>query len=99
MMIVSILCGRTNEDMEILKKRFFDMFSKDMGSLLDSETSGTLEFLILNLLQASEDAYDPKVYTADKMTDDIQTLYKAGQGRLGTKEKDIFKVRTTVKLA
>jgi len=92
MLIVSILCGRTNEEMEILKKKFFDIFSKDLGSLLDSETGGTLEFLLLNLLQASEDAYDPKVYTADKMADDIETLYKAGQGRLGTKEKDIFKL-------
>lgn len=79
--MVSILCGRTNEEMEILKKRFFDVFTKDLGSLLASETGGTLEFLIANLLQASEQAYDEAVHNDDKMKEDIETLYKAGQVR------------------
>jgi len=91
MLIVSILCGRTNEEMEIIKKRFFDMFTKDLGSMLTSETGGSLEFLMLNLLQASEEVYDESIHTDDKMKEDIDTLYKAGQGRMGTKEKEIFK--------
>ena len=65
--------------MEILKKRFFDMFTKDLGSMLTSETGGTLEFLIVNLLQASEEVYDESTHTDDKMKEDIDTLYKAGQ--------------------
>lgn len=89
---MSIICGRTNEEMEILKKRYFEMFTKDLGSLLASETAGTLEYLCLNVLQASEDAMDEAVYNDEKMAEDIKTLYEAGQGRLGTKEKEIFKV-------
>jgi len=95
-LLVSIICGRTNEEMDHLKKRFFDLFTKDLGSLLDSETTGTLEFLIVNLLQGSQEEYDENVHNDDKMASDIETLYKAGQGRMGTKEKEIFKVRCSI---
>ena len=47
--------------------------------MLTSETGGSLEFLMLNLLQASEEVYDESIHTDDKMKEDIDTLYKAGQ--------------------
>ena len=92
MLVVSIICGRTNEEMDMIKKRYFDLFTKDLGSVLASETGGTLEFLCLNVLQGAEDTMDESVYNVEKMADDIKTLYDAGQGSLGTKEKEIFKV-------
>lgn len=92
MLIVSIICGRTNEEMDMIKKRYFDLFTKDLGSVLASETGGALEFLCLNVLQGAEDTMDESVYSVEKMAEDIKTLYDAGQGGLGTKEKEIFKV-------
>ena len=92
MLVVSIICGRTNEEMDMIKKRYFDIFTKDLGSVLASETGGSLEILCLNLLQGAEDTMDESVYNDEKMAEDIKTLYEAGQGCLGTKEKEIFKV-------
>jgi len=92
-LVVSIICGRTNEEMDILKKKYFELFTKDLGSVLASETTGTLEYLCLNVLQGAEDSMDESVYNDEKMAKDIKTLYDAGQGKLGTKEKEIFKVR------
>lgn len=95
LLVVSIICGRSNNEMERLKKTYFQMFTQDLGTLLSNETGGNLEFLVMNLLQAAEDEYDERVYNEEKMKDDIETLYKAGQGRFGTKEKEIFKVKNT----
>jgi len=91
-LVVSIISGRTNEEMDILKKKYFELFTKDLGSVLASETTGTLEYLCLNVLQAAEDSMDESVYNDEKMAQDIKTLYDAGQGKLGTKEKEIFKI-------
>jgi hypothetical protein len=49
--------------------------------------------LIINSLQASELPYDPQYHTDDMAKDDAEILYKKGQGKWGTDEKGIFKIR------
>lgn len=39
----SIMVGRTNAEMEILKKSYFDKYSKDLGKVLASELHGDME--------------------------------------------------------
>jgi hypothetical protein len=40
-LLYTIICGRTNKEMEILKKTFFKIYTEDLGRLLDSEVSMT----------------------------------------------------------
>lgn len=92
LLLYPIICGRSNRDMEILKKKFFDIYTKDLGRVLDSELGGHFESLIFNALQAAEEGYDPDYHTEDKMAEDAEALYKMGQGAWGTDEKGMFKL-------
>jgi hypothetical protein len=88
----SIVCGRTNEEMQLLKKTYFQMYDKDLGKLLASECHGNMERLLFNCLQAAEENFDSEFHTLDKARDDAEIIHKFGQGRMGTNEKGIFKV-------
>mmetsp|Transcript_5466 Transcript_5466/g.7167 ORF Transcript_5466/g.7167 Transcript_5466/m.7167 type:complete len:344 (-) Transcript_5466:83-1114(-) len=90
--IWSICAGRTNEEMEMLKKTYFRMYDKDLGKLLASELHGNMERLVFNCLQASEEVYDSQFHTPEKSRDDAEEIHSFGQGRMGTNEKGIFKI-------
>ena len=87
----SIMCGRTNVEMELLKKTFFRLYSRDMGKLLASELHGDMERLMFTCLQAGEEVFDPQFHTMEKAVEDAETIHSKGQGRWGTEERGIFK--------
>ena len=91
-LLYPIVCGRSNKEIEILKKMYFNLFTKDLGRVLDSELGGAFEALIFNSLQGCEEGYDPEFHTEDKMKEDVETLFKMGQGKWGTDEKGLFKL-------
>ena len=91
-LLYSIIVGRSNKDLDLLKKRYFDMHTKDLGRLLDSELGGDFEKLIFTVFQASEEDYDEGFHTDDKVQEDIKALYDMGQGRMGTHEEGLFKI-------
>lgn len=89
----SITVGRTNAEMELLKKTYFQKYDKDLGKLLASELRGDMERLVFNCLQAAEEEYDPKYHTLEKAKEDAEIIFKKGQGKFfGTDERAIFKV-------
>jgi Annexin len=88
----SILIGRTNEELDRIKKRYFEMYTKDLSKLIASECHGNMERIIFNSIQASEEKYDPQYHTMDKAVSDAEQLYREGQGRWGTDEKNLFKI-------
>jgi hypothetical protein len=88
----SILCGRTNEEVELIKKTYFKLYTKDLGKLLASELHGDMERLVFNCMQAGEEIFDPQYHTHDKAVEDAETIHSEGQGRWGTNEKAIFKI-------
>lgn len=91
--IYSITCGRTNSELEMLKKAFFKKYTKDLNQVIASELRGDNERLMLNALQASEQEYDPQFHTRDKAIEDAECLHASGQGKyFGTDEKSIFKI-------
>mmetsp|Transcript_14277 Transcript_14277/g.39668 ORF Transcript_14277/g.39668 Transcript_14277/m.39668 type:complete len:344 (+) Transcript_14277:110-1141(+) len=90
--IWSIMAGRTNEEMEMLKKTFFQMYDKDLSRMLAGELHGNMERLVFNCLQAAEEGYDPEFHTPEKARDDAEAIHAFGQGRIGTNEKGIFKI-------
>mmetsp|Transcript_8294 Transcript_8294/g.23023 ORF Transcript_8294/g.23023 Transcript_8294/m.23023 type:complete len:332 (+) Transcript_8294:62-1057(+) len=91
-LLTTVICGRSNVEMELLKKKFFDSKDKDLGRVLDSELGGHFEQLIFNCIQASEEAYDEDYHNEDKVKEDAEAFYKMGQGKWGTDEKGLFKL-------
>lgn len=91
-LLASIMFGRTNAEMELLKKTYFDLKTEDLGRVLDKELGGHYEQLVVNCMQASQDSYDPDFHTSDKVEEDAKMLYEMGQGKWGTNEKGLFKV-------
>lgn len=90
--IWSILLGRTNDEIDRLKKTYFSMYSKDLGKLLASELHGTMERLIFTAMQGHEEAYDPQYHTLEKAKEDADIIHSKGAGRWGTEERGIFKI-------
>lgn len=68
----SILCGRSNEEIERLKKVYFEVYSKDLGKLLASELHGEMERLVFTCMQAGEEVYDPQFHNKDKAVEDAE---------------------------
>jgi hypothetical protein len=88
----SVLCGRTNEEIDRIKKVYFKKYDQDLGQVLASELRGQMERVIFNCLQGAEEVYDPHFHTDDKAEEDAESIQKMGQGRWGTDEKGIFKI-------
>ncbi|KAK1930557.1 Annexin A7 [Phytophthora citrophthora] len=86
-LIVQILSGRTNEEMNILKRTYFDLVGKDLAVTLNSELSGDFRKVVMAVLQSAKVPYNPAVHNAAKAEEEAIALYKAGQGRLGTNEE------------
>lgn len=91
-LVYSIIAGRSNREIEILKKRFFDRYEKDLGRQLDSELGGHFEKMIFHCLQGMEAKFDPDYHTDDKVVEDVAAFYKMGKGKFGTDEGGIFKL-------
>ena len=92
LVLYPVICGRTNEEIDILKKKFYDVTGKDLGRVLDAELGGDLEKLVFNCLQGVEEKFDPGYHNDDLVKQDVATIYKAGQGSFGTNEAGFFKV-------
>ncbi|KAE9352869.1 hypothetical protein PF008_g5262 [Phytophthora fragariae] len=86
-LIVQILSGRSNDEMNILKRTYFDLVGKDLAVTLNSELSGDFRKVVMAVLQSSQVPYNPAVHNAAKAEEEATALYKAGQGRLGTNEE------------
>jgi len=92
LVLYPIICGRTNEEMTILKQKYFDHMGEDLGRVLDAELGGDFEKLIFNCLQGSEEEFDEEYHNEDLVAADVEAIYEAGQGSFGTDEAGFFKV-------
>lgn len=90
--LYSILCGRSNRDMELLKKTYYKFYSADITTLITSESGGDIRKIFSACLQAAEEEFDPDYHTDDQAKEDAEDIYKAGQGRWGTDEVKLFKL-------
>lgn len=87
-----ILCGRSNDEIALLKKKYFTLYDKDLGLLISSEVGGDLGKLIFSCIQGLEEDYDDEFHTEEKAKEDANAIFKAGQGVMGTDENVIFKI-------
>ncbi|KAL3801933.1 hypothetical protein HJC23_010277 [Cyclotella cryptica] len=91
-LLYSVICGRSNEEIEILKKAYFQRYNKDLSILVSSELSGDIKKLAMCCLQGIEEKYDPTYHTESKAREDAEKFYKAGQGKWGTDEATLFEI-------
>ena len=54
-LLYSIVCGRSNQDMEHLKKTYYKLYTKDLGKLVSSEISGDFSKIVFSCLQVRFD--------------------------------------------
>ncbi|CAH0476197.1 unnamed protein product [Peronospora belbahrii] len=94
-LIYPIVMGRTNVEIHILKKTYYDMYSKDLCSVMESELSGDLKEAVLASLQASLQDYNPAIHTPQKAEVDADVLYNAGEGHISTKEHEFINILVT----
>ena len=92
LLVYTVLSGRSNREMDLLRKKYFDMYHEDLGQLISSELGGHLGCLAMILLQASEEEYDEGYHTDEKVAQDVVTLHDMGQGGWGADEKGLFKI-------
>merc|ERR1739844_338155 len=91
-MLYSILCGRSNEDMNLLKKTYYKLYTDDLTARVSGEVGGDLKKILISAVQAAEEDFDPDYHTEDKAVEDAEILYEAGQGRWGTHESKMAKI-------
>lgn len=90
--LYTIICGRTNDDIDLLKKTWYRTYNTDLGLVLASELGGDFERLIINCLQGVEDKYSPDVHTDEKAEEDAEAFHAAGEGKFGTDEAALFRI-------
>mmetsp|Transcript_388 Transcript_388/g.573 ORF Transcript_388/g.573 Transcript_388/m.573 type:complete len:331 (+) Transcript_388:63-1055(+) len=87
-----LLCGRSNEDMDLLKSTYFNMYDKDLSVQLASELGGDFERLIFHCLQGNEQEFDEDFHSDEKVEEDVEQFHSAGEGQWGTDEKSLFEI-------
>ncbi|KXS12332.1 the Annexin Xii hexamer [Gonapodya prolifera JEL478] len=80
--LIEVLVGRTPIEISAIKAAYTNLYQKDLEKVVTSETSGDLKKFLTVLLCGSRD--DPGVMR--DVAQDVETLYKAGEGRMGTEE-------------
>ncbi|KAJ3101628.1 Annexin A4 [Phlyctochytrium planicorne] len=88
--LIEILVGRTNADIEGIKQAYKARFNKDLKDVLASELHGNLKRLFKIIIQGER---DESQRTLD-IEADVEELYKAGEGRLGTDELAFIQILT-----
>jgi len=99
-LLYSVICGRSNAELQILKKTYFTRYNKDLTILVLSEVSGDLKKLLTACLQGMEEKYDPAYHTQSKADEDASTFYSKGEGkRFGTDEAALFELSVRLPLS
>lgn len=94
-LIYPVVVGRTNVEINILKKTYFDLYSEDLTVRLNSELGGDFKKVILASLQGALVDFNASYHTAQKAEEDADALYAAGQGKFGTDEEAFIKIIVT----
>lgn len=73
--LYAILCGRTNEEVEILKTTYYQIYKKNINALISSEVRGDNERLLLNCLAGNEQTYIASTHTKEKAMEDAEYIH------------------------
>jgi annexin A13 len=92
-LLYSVICGRSNAEIAMLKKAYYRRYNKDLAILVAKELGGDIEKLAMACMQGMEEEFDPSRHNESQAEEDAKAFYKAGQGkRFGTDEKELFEI-------
>ncbi|RLN73474.1 hypothetical protein BBJ28_00015617 [Nothophytophthora sp. Chile5] len=91
-LLYSVLMGRTNEEIGLIKKNYFEMYDTDLAVSVSGEIGGDFLAVIMKALQEPMVEYKPSFHTKEKAAEDAELLYNAGEGKWGTDENGFIKV-------
>jgi len=80
--LMEILVGRTNSDINALRAEYKKQYGRDIENDVKGDTSGYVRRLYTVLLQGNRD----ETNVARDAVADAETLYRAGEGKVGTDE-------------
>lgn len=88
-----ILLGRSNADMKAIKSAFKQTFGKSLENMVKGDLSMKTERHFMLVLAANR-AEDSAPVDQRQVEDDVQALYKATEGRMGTDEILVCQILT-----
>lgn len=85
-LMAEVACFRTKDELKEIEEAYNTLYSDedDLITRIENETSGNLEKLMLKIFEPADPDKDPE--DSDAVRADVEKLYKAGQGKLGTDE-------------
>ncbi|EQC33983.1 hypothetical protein SDRG_08662 [Saprolegnia diclina VS20] len=85
-LLIPVLSGRSNEELNILKKAFFKNYQNDMVVVLADDLGGDLKKFYLSVVNQMQQTFNPEIHTQAKAVEVAEIIYKAGEGKWGTDE-------------
>jgi len=83
-----LLTGRSNYEINAIKAAYKNEFGKDLEKKVRDEVSGHVEKFFVVVLQAMRD----ETSQFGDVDGDVQVLYKAGEGKIGTDEAEFIRI-------
>lgn len=93
--LLQVIMGRTNLEINMLKKTYTQLYSKDLTKVLSGELSGDLKKAVLGVMRAEMAEFNASVHTSAKAAADADALYKAGEARRGTDTETFVRILVT----
>jgi len=86
--LIEILVGRTNSDINAINQAYKEKYRNSLEKDIRGDTSGYFRALLVALVQGGRDETNGQ----RDVTSDVEALYRAGEGRLGTDESAIISI-------
>jgi hypothetical protein len=90
--ILEVLLGRSNFELNEIKKSYQYLYGKSLEQDLASECGSDAKKFFISLLQALRDENDANRPNVDA---DVEALYKAGEGKWGKDDAEFIKIFNT----
>jgi hypothetical protein len=92
--LIEIIASRSAPQLAAIRAKYKEKFNRDLETDVRKETSGTLQKLLISLLQGSRSTNQQP--NPNQMAAIAQEIYKAGEAKLGTDESTFNKYFCTL---
>jgi len=86
--LIEILVGRTNSDIQAINQAYQEKYRNSLERDIKGDTSGYFRALLVALVQGGRDETNGQ----RDVKADVEALYRAGEGRLGTDESAFISI-------
>ena len=92
--LVEVLCTRTNEELQAVKREYEKLYNKSMEQDVKDDTSGIFQKLLVSIMNAARDQ-DKDQIDAARCRRDAKVLFDSGEGKFGTDEEEFCRILAT----